>query len=154
MIPISFYILSDQKAQDFLGFICQLTQTALNKSHQSLLLLIEEEALLGELDEALWSYSATSFMPHQRLDAANAKVSHLHDSLAPILLAANMPESYNGIVLNTTTRPVNEFVMATRHATFTRILEIIKPDTASIEAGRAKYKYYQQLGYELTYFKV
>ena len=40
---ISFYILSESKAQDILGFICQLTQTALNKSAQSLLILIDKD---------------------------------------------------------------------------------------------------------------
>ena len=52
---ISFYILSESKAQDILGFICQLTQTALNKSAQSLLILIDkDDELLSTLDEALW----------------------------------------------------------------------------------------------------
>ncbi|MFP3355210.1 DNA polymerase III subunit chi, partial [Pseudoalteromonas sp. SIMBA_153] len=53
--------------QDFLGFICQLTQTALNKSAQSLLILIEDETLLANLDTALWSQDSTSFIPHQCL---------------------------------------------------------------------------------------
>ncbi|WP_261869894.1 hypothetical protein [Psychrobacter sp. JCM 18901] len=52
-MKISFYVLSESKAQDFLGFICQLTQTALNKSAQSLLILIEDETLLANLDTAL-----------------------------------------------------------------------------------------------------
>lgn len=64
---ISFYVLSESKAQDFLGFICQLTQTALNKSTQSVLILIEDEALLSTFDEALWAQEAVSFIPHQRL---------------------------------------------------------------------------------------
>ena len=65
---ISFYVLSESKAQDFLGFICQLTQTALNKSTQSLLILIDsDDELLSTLDEALSAHDATSFIPHQRL---------------------------------------------------------------------------------------
>ena len=72
IMNISFYILSENKAQDCLGFICQLTQTALNKSSQSLLILIEkEDELLSTLDEALWSQDAVSFIPHQRLLAAD-----------------------------------------------------------------------------------
>ncbi|MGO3467440.1 DNA polymerase III subunit chi, partial [Psychrobacter sp.] len=66
-MKISFYVLSENKAQEILGFICQLTQTALNKSTQSLLILIEDEALLSSLDEALWAQDSTSFIPHQRL---------------------------------------------------------------------------------------
>ncbi|WP_243443616.1 hypothetical protein [Psychrobacter sp. JCM 18903] len=52
-MKVSFYVLTENKAQDFLGFICQLTQTALNKSSQSLLILIEKnDELLSTLDEA------------------------------------------------------------------------------------------------------
>ncbi|MBI0425754.1 DNA polymerase III subunit chi [Psychrobacter sp. NG27] len=165
-MKISFYVLSESKAQDFLGFICQLTQTALNKSTQSLLILIEDETLLTTLDTALWAQEATSFIPHQCLsddgkrteakiidtDSADAHV--FNQSRAPVLLGRHMPADFAGIVLNTTTRPVNDFMAVTNNAKPSRILELIKPDTTSTQAGRDKYKAYQQLGYELTHFKV
>ena len=166
-MKISFYVLSESKAQDFLGFICQLTQTALNKSTQSLLILIEDDALLSSLDEALWAQEATSFIPHQCLldtgaqgtdtestdvDAATANTDN--ESLAPVLLGNHMPADFKGIVLNTTIRPVNTFMAATSNAQPTRVLELIKPDATSVQEGRNKYKAYQQLGYELTHFKV
>ena len=159
---ISFYVLSENKAQDFLGFICQLTQTALNKSSQLLLILIEDETLLGELDEALWAQDETSFIPHQRLLGSNTEGADTditntdinHQLLAPVLLASYMPADFKGIVLNTTIHPVNIFMAATNNAQPIRVLELIKPDATSMQEGRHKYKSYQQLGYELTHFKV
>ena len=162
---ISFYVLSESKAQDFLGFICQLTQTALNKSTQSLLILIDkEDALLSTLDEELWSHDAASFIPHQRLlDANIADTDDVNETvdapvnneiLAPVLLGSYMPADFKGIVLNTTIHPVNTFMAATNNAQPTRVLELIKPDPNSMQEGRHKYKAYQQLGYELTHFKV
>lgn len=166
MMQISFYVLSESKAQDFLGFICQLTQTALNKSSQSLLILTEDDVLLGELDEALWENDVSSFIPHQRL-ASNDRAVPPSDSLAtlastaakqsplaPVLLGAYLPAEFKGVVINTTSRPVNDFITATSNAHPTRVLEIIKPDDTSVQDGRAKYKRYQQLGYKLTHFKV
>ena len=169
-MKVSFYVLSESKAQDFLGFICQLTQTALNRSTQSLLILIEkEDALLSTLDEALWAHDATSFIPHQRLldsnigDGADTDTSHSENTainpinnqpLAPVLLASYMPADFKGIVLNTTIHPVNDFMAATNNAQPTRVLALIKPDANSVQEGRHKYKSYQQLGYELTHFKV
>ena len=166
-MKISFYVLSESKAQDFLGFICQLTQTALNKSTQSLLILIEDDALLSTLDEALWAQEATSFIPHQCLldaskntdvDTATDNIANTtntdNQSLAPVLLGNHMPADFKGIVLNTTIRPVNTFMAATSNAQPTRVLELIKPDATSVAEGRNKYKAYQQLGYELTHFKV
>jgi DNA polymerase-3 subunit chi len=169
-MKVSFYVLSESKAQDFLGFICQLTQTALNRSTQSLLILIEkEDALLSTLDEALWAHDATSFIPHQRLldsnigDSDDTDTSHSENTainpinsqpLAPVLLASYMPADFKGIVLNTTIHPVNDFMAATNNAQPTRVLELIKPDANSVQEGRHKYKSYKQLGYELTHFKV
>ena len=154
MMQISFYVLSNDKAQDFLGFICQLTQTALNKSSQSLLILLEDKKLIDALDEALWAHDATSFIPHQRLVRDNSTVEITDASLAPVVLAAYLPAEFKGIVLNTTARPINDFIRATSNVHPTRVLEIIKPDDNSVQDGRNKYKHYQQLGYELTHFKV
>ena len=155
-MKISFYVLSESKAQDFLGFICQLTQTALNKSTQSLLILIEDETLPAELDRALWAQEATSFIPHQCLSDIHSKAadSDADKSLAPVLLGSYMPADFNGIVLNTTTRPINDFMAATNNAKPSRVLELIRPDATSTQEGRHKYKAYQQLGYELTHFRV
>jgi DNA polymerase-3 subunit chi len=157
---ISFYVLSESKAQDFLGFICQLSQTALNKSTQSVLILIEDETLLSTLDEALWAQEATSFIPHQRLPNHNTESAGINiadtdnKSLTPVLLGNHMPADFKGIVINTTIHPVNRFMTTTNNAHPTRILELIKPDPSSVQEGRHKYKSYQQLGYELTHFKV
>lgn len=149
---VSFYVLSDNKAQDFLGFIADLSQTALNKSAQSLCIIIEDERLLNELDEALWSHTASSFIPHQRLHSNHTPPS---DKLsAPVLLGSYIPANFTGIVINTTARPVTTFINATYNAKVSRILEIIKPDTVSVKSGRDKYKQYKSLGYELTHFQV
>lgn len=151
-IPVSFYVLSENKAQDFLGFVSQLTQTALNKSTHSLLILIEDQSLLESIDNALWAHDAISFIPHQLL--ASDTSTPTSKSLAPVLLAAHLPVEFNGIVINTTARPVTDFVAATSNTKITRILEIIKPDAISMEEGRHKYKRYQQLSYELTHFNI
>ena len=156
---ISFYVLSESKAQDFLGFICQLTQTALNKSSQSVLILVEDETLLSTLDDALWAQEATSFIPHQRLlgthtEAADLDITDTHKTLAPVLLGSYMPADFRGIVLNTTEHSVTSVMAAATNAQPTRVLELIKPDANSVQEGRHKYKVYQQLDYELTHFKV
>ena len=161
-MKVSFYVLTENKAQDFLGFICQLTQTALNKSNQSLLILIDDDTLLSTLDKALWAQEPTSFIPHQRLLDSNTEGADMdvtntdinHKLLSPVLLSSFMPADFKGIVLNTTIHPVNTFMAATLSAQPTRVLELIKPDATSMQEGRHKYKSYQQLGYELTHFKV
>ena len=118
--------------------------------------------MLSTLDEALWSYDAASLIPQQRLlhatisepKDASKSVQENNEALAPVLLSSYMPADFKGIVLNTTIHPVNRFMAATNNAQPTRVLELIKPDPESTQEGRHKYKAYQQLGYELTHFKV
>ncbi|MGO1250714.1 DNA polymerase III subunit chi [Psychrobacter sp.] len=155
-MKISFYVLSENRAQDFLGFICQLVQTALNRGSQSLLILTEDDEILSSLDEALWTQDATSFIPHQCLPSIDDNDTNVADNiaLAPVLLGAYMPADFNGVVLNTTIHPVNHFMAATSNAHPTRVLEIIQPNDTSVQEGRNKYKSYQQLDYELNHFKV
>lgn len=155
-IRISFYVLSESKAQDFLGFVCQLTQTVLTKSRESLLILSEDEALLHELDAALWTYESTSFIPHTLLSNAHLanESAALDYKAAPVSLATYIPTSFKGIVVNTTAHPITDLISGTSTAVPTRILEIIKPEASSVDEGRLKYKRYQALGYELTHFKV
>lgn len=153
-MKVSFYVLSESKARDVLGFICQLTQTALNKGTQSLLILTEDEPMLGVLDEALWAAEATSFIPHQRLGADDMMADKTASVITPVLLGAYLPANFNGIIINLTSRPITDFMTATNNATPTRVLELIQPDAISMQAGRDNYKHYQQLGYELTHFKV
>ena len=155
-IKVSFYVLGASKAQDVLGFICDLTQKALNNSSQTLLILMDDETQLKALDAQLWSAAATSFIPHVWL-TPNAD-GHLDpqsaQTRAPVLLAHQMPDHFEGMVLNTTAQPVNTRRTATQNVTITRILEIITPDDSSVQFGRDKYKHYQQLGHTLSHFKV
>lgn len=147
---ISFYVLSAPKAQNFLGFICDLTQTALNKSRQPLIILADDEALLNALDTALWAHNAVSFLPHQRLHADSPLSTTA--PVAPVLLSHYLPQGFNGIVINITPRPITDFMAATHNAVPTRVLEIIQPDENSKQQGRDKYQQYQRFNYTLNHF--
>ena len=158
-MKISFYTLSNDRAQDILGFICGLTQKAVNNSEQTIILLSDDETLMDARDEALWSHEVTSFIPHQRLlndnNATDGTINNAADTfLAPVLLSPYLPAAFKGIVLNTTTRPITDFISANNRAAPSRILELIAPDEQSMQAGRDKYKHYKNLGYELNHFKV
>lgn len=161
-IKVSFYVLGASKAQDVLGFICDLTQKALNNSSQTLLILMDDETQLKALDTQLWSAAATSFIPHVwltpdedgHLETQATLNAQSTQKLAPVLLAHQMPDHFEGMVLNTTAQPVNNRRTATQNVTITRILEIITPDDSSVKFGRDKYKHYQQLGHTLSHFKV
>lgn len=158
-MKISFYTLSNDRAQDILGFICGLTQKALNNSEQTIIILSDNPSVTERLDEALWSHEVTSFIPHQILASTDPATESLINNAAdtpsaPVLISTCLPAAFKGIVLNTTTRPITDFITANNRAAPTRVLETIAPDNDSMQAGREKFKHYKNLGYELTHFSV
>lgn len=138
---ISFYILSPQKKQ--LAFVCQLIQTVLDKSDDSIIVLAASEQL-PSLDDRLWSLSDVSFIPHQIIQQVEA---FNHQKIpASVVLTDNVElvTQFDGIVINLTTEPI-----LTSNAS--RLLEVIDANPDHIESGRRKYRDYQ--AYLQTYLQ-
>lgn len=133
MSQINFYVLPPTKP--LIPFVCQLTQTALKKSPDKLLLVAPATQLVI-LDEQLWAFSDTAFIPHEIVPDEVSLDSLV--TTASVLLTANAAHvaAFAGVVINLTLSPVLNF-----HGT--KLLEIIPDDPASLTAGRQKYRTYQ-----------
>lgn len=139
MTAINFYILSADKK--LIPFVCQLVQTVLQKSTEGLIILTPK-SLLDALDERLWSFHDTAFIPHsvvkdsqayrsQRLMTVGVALTDNHDLLT----------DFDGVVLNLTSQPLSDFV-ANNHGT--KLLEIIAGGETSLQHGRLKYRHYRE----------
>lgn len=166
-MQISFYVLNNNNSKvsetdALLDFVCRLTQTVLEKSEQTLIILDDNTNRLTQLDKQLWDLSATSFLPHDLI--INKKNT---DSIAPVILTNQLPKGFDGVVLNLASSPLNlahpntnssqpaestSNDNPTHHPS--RLLEIIPADSEQKEKGRAKYKHYQSLGFKLDYFPI
>lgn len=105
--------------------------------HGSVRVLTPDAATTAELDRLLWTHSALSFIPHCRLASAIAAETPvivdealMHDGVASVL-----------INLHPQTPPF--------FSRFERLAEIVASDDASTSAGRARYRYYRERGYEM-----
>ena len=169
----SFYVLSTHKAADtqaVLDFVCRLIQTVLKKSEQSLVVVDNDNTRLSTLDEQLWLFEPTSFIPHQlsvthahaATDASHSTADNTNktdvsamktaeqDILSSVLLSDSFPTRFDGIILNLSPNAVP----LSDQLTPERILEIITPDSISQQQGRDKYKHYRDLGLTLNHFKL
>ena len=171
----SFYVLSAHKTPDdgaVLDFVCRLIQTVLKKSEQSLVVVDNDNTRLSILDEQLWLFEPTSFIPHQLsvthahttkdADSSHATADNINktsvsthqatdqDILSPVLLTDTFPKRFDGIILNLspTAVPLSDKLAPER------ILEIITPESNSQQYGRDKYKRYRDLGLTLNHFKL
>lgn len=136
MTSIDFYFNAD----DRLGVACRLSAKALQRK-QRVLIYAPQAELAQRIDRLLWTAQATSFIPH----------CHAHDPLAaatPVLIASGDAPPAGAAVacdvllnLSADTPPFFE-----RHE---RVLEIVAQDEEQVRAGRARFRFYRERGYEI-----
>ena len=137
MTSIDFYF----NAGDRLEVACRLAGKALQQKKRVLIYAPQPE-LAQRVDRMLWTAQAVSFLPH----------CAAHDALAaetPILIAADdgepriSPAAACEVLLNLSAECPPFFE---RHE---RLLVIVSQDDAERQAGRARFKFYRDRGYEI-----
>lgn len=124
---------------DPLGYACRLIRKA--RSHDCRIVVWHDQpALLAQLDAALWSFTQEDFLPHVMAGDPAA-------SLTPVILTDddNAPCPHYDLLINLCTRIPAGFER------FERMIEIVGSDEAARQAGRERYRHYQQLGHPLTH---
>jgi DNA polymerase-3 subunit chi len=130
-----FYILSEPGASGRLKVACRLAEKAY-QTGQRVLIWHSDKEELTRLDELLWTFSDTSFVPHEWVDGG-------HD--APVLLSAGAhPAGPIGVLINLATAPEPPPSAAAAE----RVAEIVAPEPPQREAARARFRAYRQLGCE------
>jgi DNA polymerase-3 subunit chi len=124
---------------DKLSYACRLVRKA-HGAGSRLVVHTTDRALLNQLDQALWTFSALDFLPH----------CHAADALAadtPIILADHSCDTPHHDVLINLDAELPEFF--TR---FERLIEIVTTDEDDVVAGRKRWKFYKDRGYQLNRF--
>lgn len=142
MTRISFYVLKSSNEQDRQVFACRLIEKAYYQGHQ-IYIHTENEAQTKQINQGLWSFRSDSFIPHQIVSNDNA------DQQTPVLVSHNAsPPRLMNLLINLATEQPSFF------SQFERVAEFINEDSAIKTAGRARYRFYQQRGYELETFTI
>lgn len=134
-LQVSFY--SD--AAEPLHFACRLIRRALAAGKPVGVCVPSAQA--ARLDELLWSFEPAEFIAHRRWDGTTPVVS------GEVLLvddASRLP--HRGLLLNLAESMPGD-AMA-----FERVLEVIGREPDVVQAGRARYRVYQQAGAKLDHF--
>ncbi len=136
MTRIDFY----SNVPDKIQYACRLVRKA-RAANCQLVVFGADRTQLAAIDEALWTFSDTDFLPHVMADDPLA-------AQTPVLLAdADMTDlPHHELMINLSSQTPPEF------ARFERLLEIVAADDEDKIAGRERYRYYQQRGYPLSHF--
>jgi DNA polymerase-3 subunit chi len=111
--------------------------------------MVGDKADLKTLDELLWTFSATDFLPHCFIEdeaAMDTPILLTEHFLAPAL--SQLPHADVLIHLGMKMPPDVPALLAR----FPRIVEVVTINEAERLAGRERYKAYRDLGHELHNF--
>ena len=134
MTQIDFYVLGENAEHRVENVACRLAEKAL-QSGSRIYLCCQDSDQIQLLDELLWTFRDSSFLPHSCEE---------QDSSAPIGLGTERPpEHHHDVLINLSGR------IPEGYARFERILELVPADHQSREASRQNFSHYRDRGYPL-----
>jgi DNA polymerase III subunit chi len=133
MTEIAFHF----NVPDKLGYSCRLLRKAYLSGAN--LVVTAGPDVLAELDELLWSFSPTDFVPHCRTsESENSLVG------TPVLLAESLAAvPHHGVLVNLGQSTPDGFER------FERVIEVVTQVDDERLAARGRWKYYADRGYAM-----
>ena len=135
MTRVDFYVVKSSGAEARLSVAARLTEKALGRGH-SVFINCDSRDQLDTLDDYLWRFKPSSFVPHcpASSDAGEQVVLGFED----------VPGSHNDVLINLALAPPSFF------ARFERVAEVVTQDEDSLQALRDAWRHYKDRGYPLT----
>lgn len=137
MPNVSFYVLQSSNIKDFYKTIVQLTIKA-HEAENQVLIHSNHPQILQPIDDYLWSFSDTSFIPHILANSDDEV-----DEIDPIILASFEPTLPKKDLLIQLADHVPE-----NFNQYNRIIEILYSEPSYLARGRERFKFYRQHGIE------
>ncbi|MDE2389563.1 MAG: DNA polymerase III subunit chi [Betaproteobacteria bacterium] len=139
MTQIYFYSGSNDKLQT----ACRLCAKAVQQN-MTVLIYTSDETLLDQLDQLLWTFSPTSFIPHCDLREDNELVS-----ATPVILGNRIPADRQfDVLLNLHLQQPPAFDQ------FNRLIEIADTSPEGKQAARGRYRFYKDGNYPVQHFNL
>lgn len=134
MTQIDFYT----HVGDKLETACRLAAKAMQQGLR-VMLLTPDAAATERLDRMLWTLPPTGFVPHCRAGAPLARltpviIDHLDDVLVHDEVLVNLRDQWPACF-----------------SRFQRLVEIVGSDDADRQAGRERFRFYRDRGYEIRH---
>ncbi len=141
MTRVDFYILPDENEDRRQVYLCRLVDKAWRTGHRTWIHVPAADHA-ETLDERLWTFSQGSFLPHERVG------QDAPDDACPVLLGDGDPCGERQLLVN------EDVEVPPFFSRFDRVAEVINQNPERKQAGRTRYAFYRDRGYELHYHKV
>lgn len=150
MNQVDFYLISNHVKDGQFKLASRLCNK-LHRLQKTALVLVSDDSQANALDEMMWSFSDTSFLPHSIL-SIDSQTEGNQVQGNEVLIANTQTYIHNAESLTSqkTDVLVNlDSQIPDKHQQFARIAEIVAPDESSKQLARARFKQYRELGYTL-----
>ena len=144
MTRIDFYVLGSSDPAARLALVCRLAEKASGLG-AGVFVHGDDRALLEELDERLWTFRASSFVPHRLVESDEPAARVDSD---PVQLSTGAPGPDRRVLINLADRVPPFF------ARFERALEVVDQSEPVRELGRERYRFYRRRGYPLGHHEL
>lgn len=135
MTKVDFYT----GVNDKLKTACLLSHKAM-QSGLRVLLHTPDENTSAQMDQLLWQFPPTAFVPHCRSDDAGA-------AAMPVIIGHHRePFAHSEVLISLHTSCLPFF------SRFERVIEIVSLDAGDARLGRERYGFYRERGFEMRHF--
>ncbi|PIT51907.1 hypothetical protein BHC44_09895 [Snodgrassella alvi] len=125
---------------DPVSFTCRLTQKVY-KSGASVLIWLEDESSMSRFDQALWSFQATSFIPHEIWSPQQPQL--IAGQLVLLAYGTDLPTiQKDWVVIN-----LADVYWCDAPQIPERVLELVSTDLDEIAAARQRFRTYRDAGF-------
>lgn len=139
MTQIDFYILDGTSDDARLKLCCRIADKALQRNRHVFINSVSEPEC-RELDELLWTFSQGSFVPHRIVRDSDDEAP-----VEPVLIGCNTaPVSEHWDVMINLAGHVPEWF-----SRYERVVELVDAEPGRRDAGRERYRFYRDRGYQL-----
>ena len=139
MSKVDFYGLPVGEPHARLLFACRLAERAWHEGHR-VWLHGADGAMAEALDELMWTFRDTSFVPHERAPGSTG---------CPVLIGCGADEPSHHDVLINLADEVPQF-----YGRFARVAEIVLNDDQAKATLRARWKLYRDAGHTLEHHAI
>jgi DNA polymerase III subunit chi len=138
---IDFYSLEVGSRGDRFLLTCRLVERIHNSGPHRIHIRATDPSQAEHLDRLLWTYDDQSFLPHGRMGQTDPE-------LTPILIGDEPLAGHNQVLINLAPEVPPWF------ARFERLCEPLDQEAACRDAGRERFRYYRDRGYDLHHHKI
>ncbi len=135
MTRVDFYVVPDAGSEAVLTVAIRLVEKARRMGHR-LFIHSSDEQQAKRLDELMWEWPATSFIPHSLAS---------DDGNDPVVIGwGQVPDGHDDVLINLAPSAPTFF------SRFHRVAEIVTQDPKHLDAQRRAWRFYKDRGYPLA----